>query len=152
LTRQGRSAKFSADSEKFQSLWQNSERHVNRVSLPTQDPFDGGPLVVTRLVNPSSGNAFEGRFTLGWLGSLSAEQIDFVGLLLLRRNNLQKLAADLGIAYNTARTRLEEIVRALGGSVDEPVPGQRAAAGEIRDVLERLAAGEISSEDAEKLI
>jgi hypothetical protein len=124
-----------------------------RVNLPTQDPFDGGPLLVTRLENPVSGTVFEGQFTLGWLGQLTPEQIAFVGLLLVRRNNVQKLAADLGIAYNTARTRLEEIVRALGGSDDDGVPAAAGTPGvELRDVLTRLAAAEITQEEADRLL
>lgn len=125
-----------------------------RVNLPTRDPFDGGPLLVTRLENPTTGTAFEGQFTLGWLGQLTPEQIAFVGLLLVRRNNVQKLAADLGIAYNTARTRLEEIVRALGGAAaDEgtPIPAPSPDV-DVHDVLSRLAAGEISTDEADRLL
>lgn len=119
--------------------------------LPTQDPFTGGSLVVTRLLNPESGTEFVGRFSLGWLGRLTPEQLDFVGLLLARRANLQKLSADLGIAYNTARNRLEEIVRALGGSEDEaagpPAVDDRE---QRRDVLRRVAAGELAAGDAKR--
>ena len=108
--------------------------------LPTRDPFTGDPVYVTRVVNPATGVAIEGTFTLGWIGNLTPEQLDFVWLLLQRRNNLQKLATDLGVAYNTVRARFEAIVDAVGGP-PEPVPDRKA-------VLRRLAAGDITVEQA----
>src|SRR5207302_10676275 len=83
--------------------------------LITRDPVSGAELIVTRLECPESGVVIEGRFSLGWIGRLSREQLDFVELLVKYRGNIQKLAAELDIAYNTARSRLDEIVIALGG-------------------------------------
>ena len=126
------------------------------VGMPTRDPFTNEPLIVTRLQNPSTGTAFEGRFALGWLGRVTQEQLDFIGLLLARRNNLQKLAADLGIAYNTARGRFEEIVRALGGATGEDdrphTPGSDPTRGSVREILQQLADGTITSEEADRLL
>ena len=111
--------------------------------LPTQDPFTGGELVVTRLENPETGVAIEGRFSLGWLARLTPDQLDLVGLLLQRRNNLQKLATDLDVAYNTVRNRFEAIVEAVGG---KPERADR------KDVLRRVAAGELTPEEAAALL
>jgi hypothetical protein len=108
--------------------------------LPTRDPFTGDELIVTRLECPATGTAIEGQFSLGWLGKLTVEQIEFVGLLLRHRNNLQRVAQLLGVAYNTARSRLDDIVTAIDG---EPQPGSSR----IR-ILDRLAAGEISTQEA----
>ncbi len=99
-------------------------------------------MIVTRLECPDSGTVLEGRFSLGWVGRLTPEQIDFVGLLLKYRNNLQKLASELGVAYNTARSRLDDIVEAIGG-VSEP------QADPLRqEVLSQLAERKISFEEA----
>jgi hypothetical protein len=126
---------------------------VNR--LLTRDPASGDELVVTRLWCPSSGVTIEGEFGLGWVGKLSPDQLDFVGLLLRSRNNLQRLAADLGVSYNTARSRLDEIVDAVSDNagteeVEEQwprPPASHGGDGRLR-VLEALAAGEISHEEA----
>src|SRR5713101_6752867 len=112
--------------------------------LITRDPVSGGELIVTRLESPESGVVIEGRFDLGWIGRLSREQLDFVGLLLRYRTNLQKLADELGIAYNTVRSRLDEVVEALGAP---PEPPQRRTS-DAKAVIDRLATGEISVEDA----
>jgi len=138
---------------------------VNR--LLTRDPASGAELVVTRLWCPSSGVTVEGEFSLGWIGKLSPDQLDFVGLLLRCRNNLQRLTAELGVSYNTARSRLDEIVAALGGQVAteegeqrEPTEATEAARaqsaraqsdGRLR-TLEALAAGDISHQEAVRLL
>jgi hypothetical protein len=108
----------------------------------TRDPVTGGELLVTRLESPSSGIVIEGRFSLGWIGRLDATQLEFVERLVRNRGNVQRVAAELEVAYNTARARLDEIVAALGGS-DEA--DQRT---ERRLILDRLAAREISVEEA----
>ena len=55
----------------------------------------------------------EGRFGMGWIARLTPEQLVFVGLLVKQRGNIQKVAADLDVSYNTARNRMDEIVVAL---------------------------------------
>jgi hypothetical protein len=88
----------------------------------------------------------EGQFSLGWIGRLSREQLDFVELLVKNRGNIQKLASDLDIAYNTARSRLDEIVTALGGTPESNGRVDR------RLILDRLASKEITVEDAMRLL
>ncbi len=112
----------------------------------TRDPVSGGELIVTRLECPASGITIEGQFELGWIGRLSSEQLEFVELMVKNRGNIQKLAAELEIAYNTARARLDEIVTALGGTPESDGRPDR------RQVLDRLASKEISVEDAMRLL
>jgi hypothetical protein len=112
--------------------------------LITRDPASGGEMVVTRLESTESGTVLEGRFSLGWVGKLTPEQLDFVGLLLKHRNNLQKLANDLGVAYNTARVRLDEVVAALGGEAEQEKDRK------VEEVIGKLSSKEMSFEDAMK--
>lgn len=112
----------------------------------TRDPVSGNELIVTRLECPQSGIVIEGQFSLGWIGRLSREQLDFVELLVKNRGNIQKLAQDLDIAYNTARSRLDEIVTALGGAPEGDGRADR------RIILDRLAAKEINVEEAMRLL
>lgn len=113
--------------------------------LITRDPVSGNELVVTRLECPESGIVIEGQFSLGWIGRLTREQLDFVELMVKYRGNIQKLAAEMNVAYNTARSRLDEIVAALGGTPEETRIDRRA-------VLDRLASKEISVEEAMRLL
>jgi hypothetical protein len=107
--------------------------------LISRDPASGGELIATRLECPASGVVIEGRFSLGWPARLTGEQLAFVQVLVLHRGNVQKVAATFGIAYNTARARMDEIVAAL----DAP-----AAPRPRLDTLERLANGEITFAEA----
>jgi hypothetical protein len=115
--------------------------------LLTTCPVCGGPLHVVRLECGDCHAAIEGQFTLGWLGRLSREQLEFVEILVKNRGNINSVAGELRIAYNTARSRLDDIVAALGYAT--PVDDQRP---DRRTVLDRLAAKEISVEDAMKLL
>jgi hypothetical protein len=111
--------------------------------LLTTCPVTGKPLIVTRLESPESGIVIEGQFDLGWIGRLSAEQLEFVELLVKNRGNINGVASDLKVAYNTARSRLDDIVGTLGFG---PVPDPQAA--DRRLILDRLASKDISVEDA----
>lgn len=115
--------------------------------LLTTCPVCGGELYVARLTCGDCHAAIEGQFSLGWLGRLTREQLEFVELLVKNRGNINSVAAELKIAYNTARSRLDDIVAALGYAppTEEPRTDRRA-------VLDRLAAKEISVEDAMKLL
>jgi hypothetical protein len=114
--------------------------------LITRDPVSGAELIVTRLECPESGIVIEGQFSLGWIGRLTHEQLDFVEMLVKYRGNIQKLAAEMDVAYNTARSRLDEIVAALGGTPESDGRGDRRA------ILDRLASREISVEEAMRLM
>ncbi len=114
--------------------------------LITQDPVNGDELIVTRLEGPRSGIVIEGRFSLDWIGRLTPQQLTFVGLLVKHRGNIQRLAAELNVAYNTARNHLDEIVAALEYSSEHDGDSQRS------NVLEQLSEGEISFEDALDLL
>lgn len=118
--------------------------------LITRDPVSGGELVVTRLESPQSGLVIEGAFSLGWIGRLMPEQLEFVGHLVRNRGNVQKVAADLNIAYNTARNRLDDIVAAL----EAPNKGARGDQERERriSVLRRLSEGEIEFDEAMRLL
>ncbi len=114
--------------------------------LITRDPVSGNELIVTRLECPESGIVIEGQFSLGWIGRLTREQLDFVEMLVKYRGNIQKLAAEMDVAYNTARSRLDEIVTALGGTPENEGRADRRA------ILDRLASKEISVEEAMRLM
>ncbi|HEX6819714.1 MAG TPA: DUF2089 domain-containing protein [Ktedonobacterales bacterium] len=118
--------------------------------LITRDPVSGGELIVTRLESPESGVVIEGAFSLGWIGRLTPEQLEFVGHLVRSRGNAQKVAADLNIAYNTARSRLDDIVAAL------EAPEQDARGDQERErriaVLRRLSEGDIEFGEAMRLL
>ena len=115
--------------------------------LITRDPVTGEELTVTRLENRARGLVMEGEFSLGWIGALTFEQLEYAGLLLRCRGNVQKVADTLGVSYNTARSRLDVIVDALGGAADAV-----EIVSSSDDVLTRLERREIDFDAAMKLL
>jgi hypothetical protein len=137
--------------------------------LITTDPVIGTPLIVTRLEGPQSGVVITGRFSLGWMGRLTTQQLDFVGQLVRYRGNIQKLAMELNVAYNTARNHLDEIVAALdhvddGGNQETALDSTLEPAlmtpqeetnqqrSQRQAILDSLDAGDISFEEAMHLL
>ncbi len=115
--------------------------------LVTRDPISDEELIATRLECPESGIVLEGAFSFGWMAKLSSEQLAFVGLFLKHRGNLQKLAPELEVSYNTARNRLDDIVTALGGATETETEKP-----DRLDILKKLDAGDLSFNEAMKLL
>lgn len=117
--------------------------------IPTECPVCHSELLVTRLVCRNCGTALEGRFGMERLYRLTPEQLHFVEVFLRCEGKINRVQEELGLSYPTVRSRLEEVIRALGYEV-----GQERVADEERRrmVLERLARREISSEEALSLL
>ena len=82
---------------------------------------------------------------MGRLFQLTAEQLHFVEIFIRSEGKLNRVQEELGLSYPTVRSRLDEVIRALGYEVRV----ERKADDDIRqEVLERLARQEISSEEA----
>ncbi len=121
-------------------------------------PVCSSELAVTRLHCRSCGTTLEGDFSVGRFGRLNREQLALLESFLRSRGNLREMERELGISYPTVRSRVEALVRGLGFGPradapdveDEPAaaasPTDRAAARQA--ILERLAAHDISAEDA----
>jgi hypothetical protein len=107
-------------------------------------------MSVARLHCRSCDSALEGQFSLGRFYQLTPEQLAFVETFIRCEGKLTRLQDELGISYPTARSRLTEVIRALGYEVheaSEPVSDE-----ERKTILQRLAEGEISSEQALELL
>lgn len=113
-------------------------------------PVCGDTLTVTRLHCRGCDSSLEGQFSLGRFYRLSPLQLSFVETFIRNEGKLNRVQEDLGISYPTARARLTEVIRALGYEV--PEEGEPVSSLERKTVLERLAAGEISSEAALDLL
>lgn len=112
--------------------------------LPTACPVCHDDLLVTRMVCRNCGTALEGRFALERLFQLTTEQLHFVGVFLRCEGKINRVQEELGISYPTVRSRLAEVIHALGYEIGE----EREEEGLRQEVLAQLARGEITSEEA----
>lgn len=117
-------------------------------ALPTRCPLCTGAVHVERLRCDSCESAVEGRFDLGWQGSLTPEQLSFVKVFLICRGKIKDVEQALGLSYPTVVSRLDDLVAALGGPTSPPV--QQPPAEQPLDVLEQLSKGDIDVNEAER--
>ncbi len=119
-------------------------------SAPRNCPICGGEMFVTRLYCPECDVRIEGHFNFGGLGSLSQQQLAFVETFVACEGKIGRVQKVLGISYPTVRSRLEEVITAMG----YPIGAEDAEAEDDlrKQVLDDLAAGRISSADAVRLL
>lgn len=116
---------------------------------PSECPVCHDNLLVTRMICRNCGTALEGRFSLGRLFQLTTEQRHFVEVFIRCEGKMNRVQEELGLSYPTVRSRLDEVICAMGYSVKA-----REESNEERrqDVLQRLARQEITSEEALELL
>lgn len=122
------------------------------IPLPTRCPLTGGPVIVTRIYCPESGITMEGEFAITLpFAQLSPEQLRFVEIFVRCEGKLNRMEDELKISYPTIRTRLHEVIRALG---HEPRREEsESLTPDVRKkVLQDLDSGQISFEEAMQLL
>jgi len=129
------------------------------IPLPIKSPFGGGEIVVTRFYCPDSGITVEGQFAVVTpFGQLSPEQMKFVEIFVRCEGKLSRMEDELKLSYPTIRTRLHEIIRALGYEPGKEEPTGAPAVtvdvvvGERRSVLKALDEGSLSFDEAMQLL
>jgi hypothetical protein len=115
---------------------------------PTSCPVCRAPLAIVRLGCDGCGTAIEGRFSMGRLGRLTREQLDFVEVFLTARGKIKDVEAALGISYPTVVARLEQVVAALGSPIPTVKATTTTTTSSTEDVLDALARGELTTEEA----
>ena len=94
----------------------------------------------------------EGRFSIGRLGLLSPDQLEFVEVFLRCDGKIKHVEKELGVSYPTVRSRLNEIILAMGYELPGSETEEDLTPEARRRVLDDLAAGRITSEEAVELL
>ena len=117
-------------------------------------PVCGEEMVVTRLHCRSCDSALEGAFALNRFARLTPEQVGFLGTFVRCQGKLNWVGEELGLSYPTVRSRLHELIRALGFEVLEEPPAEmrQRSALERQGVLDELAAGKITAQQALEML
>lgn len=115
-----------------------------------QCPVCHDDLVVTRLHCRTCDTTLEGHFELGRLSQLTPEQLGFIETFIRCEGKITRVEQELGISYPTVRSRLHDVIRALGYDVGEEVlpPDDEKR----RSILEDLDEGRVTSEEAIRLL
>lgn len=115
-------------------------------------PVCDNELQVTGLECGNCGTEIRGHFALGRFTRLDTDDLHFVEIFVKNRGNAYRVAEELGIPYSGVRSRLTEIILALGYDSEPEVKEEAALPPERRKaILEQVAEGKISSEQAIKI-
>ncbi len=106
-------------------------------------PVCGRAMEIARYRCPGCEAVLEGSFGLPALARLNPEEQAFVTAFVRVHGNIKRMEALFGISYPTVKNRLNAIAERLDAPLLVHEPG---------DVLERLARGEITVEQALELL
>lgn len=119
-------------------------------------PVCGEELTVTRLHCRSCDTTIEGQFSASRLDRLSPEQWRFVEAFVRNEGKLNRLEKELSMSYPTLRSRLHDVIRAMGYEVGYEASQEDTPTGiteeERRRILDDLDSGRISSAEAAELL
>lgn len=104
------------------------------------------PFVIERVRLTGKDIAIEGAFALPRLARLSAEDQVFVAAFVRSHGSIKEMEQVFGVSYPTIKNRLARIADSLEFVETTPPPSMSASG--RSEVLDRLARGEISAQDA----
>ncbi|TVR71332.1 MAG: DUF2089 domain-containing protein [Sphaerobacteraceae bacterium] len=113
---------------------------------PGQCPTCQEQLGIRELGCSSCGTTVRGTWDSAPFQRLSTDQHSFLILFVRSRGNLSEIERALGVSYPTVRAKLEELISAMAD--ESPAPAQTSEPMSRRDILDRVARGEISANDA----
>jgi hypothetical protein len=114
-------------------------------SMVSRCPVCDSGMAVTELTCESCGTSVRGRFMVPELCRLPDDLYQFLLVFVKNRGVIRDVEKELDISYPTVRSRLDMVLAALGF-------GEQAVQAESSKVIEMLERGEISAEDAEKML
>lgn len=109
-------------------------------------PVCSHSLEVSKLHCNHCNTSIEGSFDLCKFCRLPSDYKDFIEIFVKNRGNIKEIEKELGVSYPTVRGKLENVIAALGHSSGP------SASTDKKEVLEKLAKGEITAEEAVKLL
>jgi len=116
-----------------------------RKALVTGCPVCSSEMTITRLSCESCGTSVEGRFEIPLLCRLPDELYRFLVVFVKNRGVIREVEKELGISYPTVRSRLDATLAALGFEAPAALPDKE-------EIIDRLEKGELTPEQAEKLL
>ncbi len=119
----------------------------------TQCPICQSDLEIVKLYCRSCDTSIEGHFQhTSPFQQLTAEQLSFMVTFIWKEGKINRVGEELGMSYPTVRSRLHDLIRALGyevGEEEESTPSSLPDE-ERRSILDALSKGTLSSEEALK--
>jgi hypothetical protein len=107
-------------------------------------PACGGNLVITSYKCANCGTEINGVFYGNKFSKLSEDDLEFIETFVLNRGSIKEIEKVLGVSYPTVRNKLDNVIKALGHSVNKE---------ESRiEILKMLDDGQITAEEATEML
>lgn len=130
----------------LKTILQPDRSEIMKREVMGKCPICNNAVEITEVSCNSCKSTIKGHFKPCKFCSLSQEHKDFAEVFIKNRGNIKEIERELGISYPTVKGKLDSLISALGyksQSVDQNYK---------REILEKLYRGEISSEEAIKLM
>lgn len=114
-------------------------------SVIGQCPICRDTLHVTRLHCRNCDSTIEGHFALGRLYQLSSEQLRFIETFIKCEGKINAVEKEIGLSYPAVRSRLTEVIKALGYEVGEQ-PAEISPEDRLQ-ILADISAGKLTAEE-----
>ena len=111
-----------------------------------QCPICGSDVEITEISCNSCRSTIKGHFKPCRFCTLSQEHKEFAEIFIKNRGNIKEIERELSVSYPTVKGKLDSLISALG------YKNQNTGTYDKKDILERLYRGEITSEEAVKLL
>ena len=117
--------------------------------LPSYCPICQSTLEVTRVYCAHCDTTIDGHFapSANPFAVLNKEQMHFLMTFIRCEGRFNRMEEELNLSYPTLRNRLQEILKALG--FEPKADDVKLSAEERMQILDLLAKGEISAEEAQ---
>lgn len=107
-------------------------------------PVCGNKLKIVKYTCDNCQTEISGNFSQDNFTKLTQEQKNFMETFILKRGSIKEIEKELGVSYPTVRSKLDDLINALGHRVESNTSKI--------EILEMLNNGEISSEEATRLL
>lgn len=114
-------------------------------AMVTRCPVCDSGMSVSELSCESCGTSVRGRFQVPELCRLPDDLYGFLLVFVKNRGVIRDVEKELGISYPTVRSRLDAVLAALGF-------GEQVGKVDSEQVIQMLERGEVSPEEAERLL
>lgn len=114
-------------------------------SVIGQCPICNDTLHVTRLHCRNCDTSIEGHFSLGRLYQLTPEQLNFIETFIKCEGKINRVEQEMGMSYPAVRSRLTEVIEAMGYEVGPPEPELSAETKQA--ILDDISSGKLSAEE-----
>ncbi len=105
----------------------------------------GSNFHISELKCTDCGTSISGNFGIHKLMELPDDVFNFMLIFIKNRGNIRDIEKELGVSYPTVRSRLDTLLSHLGFEAKRKKE-------EIKEILDKLEKGEISAEEAERMI